>query len=555
MESDSDTPQRFYRPVKSLPFELRQHCGIFFEEKLYTQALSLLLNILISGTVASSPAYVPSPQHLAIAATLIVHPSTTTRARTTEEREAANLSLQLLRLTNTLIGSKSAKFDVAFAFTHFSSSRHGGRRRADDGAMSKEINHDDTEPLNLDLGQAGSLWSRGEDLWHVVGWAFNCSVLYPKRWERWQLWLQFMCEALEDDWDERQRQLGDLEDGPQPATPSRRRDMIRKESLIFKYLTTATAGYGRNRRILRAIFADGSPGSLNEFREVFKNEKKELKEDDDKLKKREVDVDIDQDQYGDYLAKDEGDTSDETDESRARRKRPKRGSKNLNMSPNTEVGEARNLVDTIYANGGVTSFGGLQSLELRKRLLYLLSGVSTELSKAFIPLDDLYHLFVENIRHLPLPVFQAFVAPSALPAFSPNAQTTLCEFLLFRMLESAAPDTDEEYLNQEKLEKCFLPYAANTSSVVDNAKVSILLEALLCLLAECDMLRISPALQKAVKDGIMARLQKAQDETRRSMNSRLVEDIEWCWLIESGERLMFLVEDVLPAKEEGRVVG
>jgi hypothetical protein len=505
---------------------------------------------LISGTVTSSPAYVPSPQHLAIAATLIVHPSTTTRAKTTEEREAANLSLQLLRLTNSLIGSISAKFDIAFAFTHFSSSRHGGRRRADDGAMSKEISYDDIEPLNLDMGQAGSLWSRGEDFWHVVGWAFNCSILHPKRWERWELWLHFMCEVLEGDWAERQRQLDLLDRGSQPTTPSEKRDMILEESLIFKYITTATAGYGRNRRILRAIFADGSLTSLNEFREVFKNEKKELKEDGDKPKKREVNVNIDQDEYGDYLAKDEEDTSDETGESRARRKRPKRGSKNLDISPIVDVGEARNLVDSIYANGGVTSFGGLQSLELRKRLLYLLSMVSTELPKAFIPLEELYHMFVENIRHLPLPVFQAFIAPPALPAFSPNAQTTLCESLLFPMLESAAPDTDEEYLNQEKLEKCFLPYAANTSSVVDNAKVSILLEALLCLLAESDMLRISPELKEAVKNGILARNQKAQDETRRSLNSRLVEDIEWCWLIESGERLMYLIEDVLSPKEK-----
>ena len=29
---EDDTP--FYRPVKPLPFELAQHAGIFFEEKL-----------------------------------------------------------------------------------------------------------------------------------------------------------------------------------------------------------------------------------------------------------------------------------------------------------------------------------------------------------------------------------------------------------------------------------------------------------------------------------------------------------------------------------------
>lgn len=537
-------------------------------------ALSLLLDILTSGTVASTPAFVPSPQHLALAATFVVHPSTTTRAKTQQEKEAANAALQLLRLTNTLVGPISAKFDVAFSFTHFDSSRHGGRRRgADDGGISRKVLDDETEPLNLDLGMSGSLWSRAEDFWHAVGWAFNCSVLYPRRWERWQLWLQFMCEVLEDDWNERVRQLEKMEEngrnGSQPATPSKKqrdrdRDRLLTESLIFKYLTIGAAGYGRNRRIMRAIFADGGSTSVNEFREVFKNELKELKRDDAKPKKREVDVNIDEDEYGDYLSKDkeDEDESEEADTSRTqtrtRAKRPRRGAGPSSSSSSSKSGSkdaatdaSLDSSDTIYANGGVACLGGFQSLALRQRLLQLLSTVSQRLPKAFMPLEDLYHLFVENIRHLPLPVFQAFVAPSVLPHFSSEAQTTLCELLLFRMRESAAPDTDENYLSQTKLEECFLPYAASTASVVDNAKVSILLESLLTLLAESDMLRVTPELKQAVTDGILARNDKAQVEIRRSQSSRKVEDIEWCWLIESGERLMYLVEDILPLRVQG----
>jgi hypothetical protein len=484
---------------------------------------------------------VPSPQYLAVAVTMIVHPSTTTRAKTTEEREAPVAALQLLRLTNTLAGPISAKFNVAFAFTHFSSSRHGGRRRADDIVFKKEASPDDMEPLNLDLGQSGSLWLRAEDFWHAVGWAFNCSILHPRRWERWRLWLQFMCEVLEDDWRERQEQFNEATKQSQPGTPSKHREAKLKQSLMFKYLITSNAGFGRNRRILRAVFADGNPTSINEFREVFKHELKELSDDDDNPKKREVDVNIDKDEYGDYMIKDE-DSSDEVDASKIRPKRAKRGAKPADESPAALPGDSRSQ----NAVSGVAALGGFQSLELRQRLLHLLSVVSEQIPRTFIPLFELYHLFVEHIRHLPLPAFQAFVSPTVLPYFSSSARTTLCELLLFSMRESAAPDTDEEYLSQAKLEKCFLPYAANTSTVVDNTKVSILLESLLTLLAETELLRVTPDLKQAVTNGILARNEKAQEETRRNHNSRVVESIEWCWLIESGERLLFLVEDILP---------
>ncbi|KAI9932827.1 hypothetical protein ASPWEDRAFT_33794 [Aspergillus wentii DTO 134E9] len=548
MAIEEEAPVPLYRPARALPFELIEHSGIFFEEKLYTQALKLLLNILTSGTVASAPAYIPTPPQLAVAATFLVHPSTTTRAKTTEEKDAAAAALRLLRLTNTLIGSKSAKFDLAFSFTHFESSRRGGRRRADDEAVPSET--DETRPLNLDLGQSASIWSRAEDFWHAVGWAFNCSVLHPERWERWQIWLQFMCEVLEDDWNERKREFDRSNPAEEENPKSRKRGYEHplEKSLIFRYIAGGSAGYGRDRRILRAIFADGTATSTNEFREVFHNELKRLKNDNQNIKKREVEVNIDEGEYGDYLANDE-DESDEPDTAAKRpARRPKRtrkGTRSGDPSADAEV----NVPFTSHANGDVSLLGGLKSLALRQRLLHLLSDVSESLPQSFTTLEEIYHLFVENIRHLPLPIFQAFVSPSVLPHFSAAAQTTLCEFLLFRMRENAAPDTDEQYLNQTKLEQCFLPYAASTASVVDNTKMSIVLESLVILLADSDLLRVTPLLKTAVQDGIIARADKAQVENRRNQNSRRAEDIEWCWLLESGERLMFLVDEVLPQED------
>lgn len=424
----------------------------------------------------------------------------------------------------------------------------------DEETPGDETSKDEIKPLNFELSQSSAVWSRAEDFWHAVGWAFNCSVLHPERWERWYLWLQFMCEVLEDDWNERKKQFEEQKHSEIPGTKQyqRKRQQALEQSLIFRYIEGGSAGYGRNRRIMRAIFADGTSNSINEFREVFHKELKQLKRDQGNIKKREVGVNIDEEQYGDYLTKDEDDsegegpdtttTTDNTTTER-RSKRTRRGTKSADPAANTVVKDAPT---TTFAHGGLSLLGGFSSLALRQRLLHLLSAVSADIPESFVRLDEIYHLFIENIRHLPLPIYQAFVSPSALPYFSDAAQTTLCEFLLFRLRESGAPESDEEFLSQNKLEQCFLPYAASTASVVDNTKMSIAIESLLTLLAGSDMLRVTPELQNTVQEGILERADQAQVEVRRNQASRKAEDIEWCWLIESGERILFMINELLP---------
>ncbi|PYH46764.1 uncharacterized protein BP01DRAFT_390441 [Aspergillus saccharolyticus JOP 1030-1] len=630
-----------YRPAKPLPFELVQHSGIFLEEKLYTQALNLLLEVLTAGTIASTPAFVPPPQHLAVAATFLVHPTTTTRAKTAEGEEAPNAALRLLRLTNALVGPIAAKFGLAFSFTHFATSRHGRRRRGADDTPTSEAAEDIMTPVNLDLSESQSIWSRAEDFWHAVGWAFNCSVLHHERWEHWRIWLEFMCEVLESDWNERYRQwIEDKESSADSKVPSasRRRnsnrtndaaDQILKNSLILRYIEGASATYGRNRRIVRSIFADGGVTSSNEFREVFENELKQSKhkKHSSNSKKRSAQVNIDAEEFGDYLTDDEDDDEDEdsidaadttttndnddyvvarTLQARARgrgrgrggagvagsskqdsaglalrqSKRPRRGTRPQSTWPEPTIftTPANLMTPENYGNSTGTfkysdpsskryvpddqippehlatmhadpcTLGGMRSLTLRQRLLHLLSTVSQTIPEHFTPLEELYHLFAENIRHLPLPSYQAFISPTALPHFTSAALTTLCEYLLFRMRESAAPDTEDEYLSQAKLEHCFLPYGANTNSPADNAKISITLETLVILLAENDMLTVTPALKKAVTQGVMAREQRPIHDGRKKKKEADLHagDIEWAWLLESGRRLHFLVEEIIP---------
>ncbi|KAI9372905.1 hypothetical protein BJX61DRAFT_505437 [Aspergillus egyptiacus] len=538
-------------PAKPLPFELVQHVAIFFEEKLHTQALSILLNSLSAYPDASKPIFIPSPQHLALAATFLVHPSTTARPKTAEEEEAPNVSLRLLRLVNSLFGPLTAQFSTAFLFTHFETSRHGGRRHNDDATRSTPVG--ERKLLNLDrdidtdLAQSASVWSRAEDFWHAVGWTFNCAVLHPARWERWRIWLEFMCEVLEDDWNERLK--------IKEKDPSKNEKVLR-ESLIVHYIKGSSVGFGRNRRILRAIFADGGPTAVNEFREVFHNElklsrKKDPKEKDRKRREEAIAVNIDEEQYGDfYMASDDEESSSGRESKRPRRSiaaTTNTASKRSKRKTTTKANPDKTALSTPDMATAASLLGDITALALRQRLLHLLSTVSQSLPSDFMDLQDLYHLFVENIRPLPLPIYQSFVSPLALPYFSPAAQTTLCEYLLFRMRENAAPATDEDYLNQSKLETCFLPYAAASSSLSDNAKMSITLEALVILLVDSHMLRVTDELKYLVKQGIIKRAEKAQAETRKNQLARLHEDLEWSWLCESAERLTFLVEELVPS--------
>ncbi|KMU78686.1 hypothetical protein CISG_01726 [Coccidioides immitis RMSCC 3703] len=443
MDTQARPSRSKYRPTKQLSFELREHCGVYFEEQLYCHGLNLLLSLLSSGSATpDAPVPSPPPEFLAVAATIVVHPSTTTRAKSADNKQAANIALQLLRLTNSLVGPLAANFDAAFTFTHFTKSRSGARRAVADDGAEKPM---EKEALNFELAHRGALWSRAEDFWHVVGWAFNCAVLHPSRWPRWRLLLEFLCEALEADWRERMRLVVELERDPEGETAVRAEcERILCGSLIYQYYKATSGVSSPDRRMMRAIFADGTPGSTNEFREVFHKELLELKEETAKPRKREVNVNIDEEIYGDYLEWDVDD--DESD------------------SVRNELRET------------------LPTRPKRQR--------------------------TTKARH-------AAYLPRAIP-------------------------------HQDKLELDFLPYAASTSDTIDNARMSILLESVLRLLAASGLLQGGPSLKEAVEMGIEARAEKALKDTKIGQSKMKAEEFGWTWLIESGERLTCLVERVTP---------
>ncbi len=530
----ADAALRSYREVKRLSYELREHCMIYFEEGLCMlvlpkplprnltvsdiPAINFLISLLTAGNTLNSPtpAFLPPAQHLALAATLVVHPNLTTRAKSQDHSEAANLALRYLRLVVQLVGPVNGDLQDAFAFSGVgTSSRRGGSGRRRTGEDVSPTN-DTLNSINSELATTGALWSRVEDFWQVVGWAFNCSILHKNRWERWSLWLEYMIEVLEKDWDIRGEEIGnsdmDKDDDQNP----------REQSMIVMYLSSEGATTNREKKILRAVFADASPRTLAEFPEVWRNETKELKK-DGAVKKREARIDIEEDNYGDYIEEDED--SDLED--------------NLNSPPTPSF---LTLVNSTSTTNVANPLGGMDAIILRLRLLSLLSTVSAILPHVFTHLVTLYDIYLEHIRPLPLPTFFLIMSPSSLSLFTPAAASSLTQFILRSIIASSAPLPPKDDLEQDILERSYLPYAANTGSISDNAKVSICVETLLRLLDKHIGLVWSEELQSAMEAGIEAREIKAKKGAKKKQDV----EINRMWLRASAERIRGVVEMARP---------
>lgn len=127
---------------------------------------------------------------------------------------------------------------------------------------------------------------------------------------------------------------------------------------------------------------------------------------------------------------------------------------------------------------------------------------------------------------------------------------SLSQFLLLRLLPNTAPRpqnvsgrvTDD--LDQEILEKCFLPFSAATSAIDDNARVSILVESIFRMfLLEGFTIYRKPSLTAAIEKGIKARESKTKGDRRKRDNRALrkEEERDRVWLRASGERLKSLL--------------
>lgn len=136
-------------------------------------------------------------------------------------------------------------------------------------------------------------------------------------------------------------------------------------------------------------------------------------------------------------------------------------------------------------------------------------------------LSDLYESYENLARTQPLPIFAALINSSA-SALRVDSQISLCQGMLSVLMPSTALSPakvdrarhDAGGVSPAILERCFLPYPANTIAVADNAKVSLLVENLVhVVLRDGSEVFSCPGFRGAVEKGIKAREEKVKKKT------------------------------------------
>lgn len=151
-----------------------------------------------------------------------------------------------------IIGPENAALDKVWIFDR-------GRRSVRRG--NRELSPSADDAISGELANEESLFSRVEDVWDVVGWAFTCSVLHPARWMWWKNVLECLLLTLERDWEHRCQRY---------RAAGGKGERVLKESIAVKMLPEIR-GTGGYRRVVRAILANGS-AKAKEFHPVWEDE-------------------------------------------------------------------------------------------------------------------------------------------------------------------------------------------------------------------------------------------------------------------------------------------
>lgn len=489
--------------------------------------------ILVAGVSrrrpSTRPIAVPPPGQLALLNTIIVHPLYTTRLEKRENLDVASLALSYLRNLLRIVGPVEAKFHTAFQFTPKS---RGYRRISGYGGTGTDSDSPDADGFDRDpdvirgrLANESSVWQRGQDFWTTVGWAFNCSTLYPLRWKYWKEWLEFMVDVLEADWKERERQ--DYEAQERMGSDGDNDDQVfefRRASIIAAYIEQQTVSQTGFRSIIKALLADGGSLSSATFREVFDKELRGPRKDTKKRKHADHRVDIDNGQFGDYVDDDAF-------------------SSGASQPPTPEKTRA-----TKNATFGTTFPGLADSVALRMRIFALVSEATFTLQKRS-QVIKLYESFAVALKVVPLQLFALFVSqrPNALAS---EIYVTIYKEL-FRLLLPASfkdpakidPDGEAEgNLTSMMLEHCYMPYPANTVSIEDNTRLSLVIEGAILVLWLSDNIDYTTDFATAAEDGVLARDSKVQRKRTGKVKPDTDDILALTMLKNSAERIHVLIK-------------
>ncbi|KAF2435650.1 hypothetical protein EJ08DRAFT_656027 [Tothia fuscella] len=506
-----------YRKARGFPFRLRQNTLVYLEDRNFLEGFRALDNLLTGGNSQRlprgefPPAFTPFPQQLILATTLVVHPQFTTRARSPEDLQASNQALFFVRNVLRIVGPVNAKFGEVFALSPnvFTKARKQARRRNQDTDSTSS----DEEQYDLDspFAHQQSVFAQKKDFWQIVGWAFTCSVAHKQRWNRWKLWLAFALDLLEADFRLRWK-----------LTSESGHPIHVEDSIIMQYLAGAKneeGGRNGRRDIMNAVLADGKNGQ-HKFSEVWKDETKERKVKEEELTAPKK-VNLDEDEWGDYDF--EADQDEVTDR---------------------EIGSPESDESTTDTDEREEEeYGGLEAILLRQRIFGLLCEVACNCTVQFTSLEDVFDIFTEFFRPLPLPVFTSLI--NKFPLSSDN-QCALLVNLCLPFLATTYANINVFAISQDRLIRDFFPYAANSNSALENAKFSRLIQTLLRKMWGGNRLDpFDPDLRTSIERGIAARKAKAIGDGRTKDKGQNRAEAEAKKLLEySAESILAILEQL-----------
>ncbi|KAK4626295.1 hypothetical protein CLAFUW4_04031 [Fulvia fulva] len=526
---------RVERTVRGLPRYMLDVTAISLEEGLYSQAIALQSRLLETGLETNAVSRVPPPQHLALESTLTVHPTFNTKTIKSENKAASNDAMRYLRQLSRTTNPEDVDLKNAFHFTKGrAQSERSKRSRTRNSDVASDDEGERPGQIRSKYAEAQSLWNNAEDFWAVVGWAFNCSVKHKARWERWKVWLDQMLDVLQKDLEAH-------------VASKEKQDVDFSETMLGQYLSTIGHGRNNQRKIMRAVMADGSKTSMNMFPEIWRAEPKPPKKQKEEPAAKRQKLDIDNSQYGDYFDSD----SDAPGSEEGKIRRSRSATAPLTKSRESEVGsgdeeDAEDSEDELSEQQSsghtIEAFGGQESIRLRQRFLTVLTRFASVAPALLVDASELFSIFTEFIRPLSLPVFQQFVLPIK-PFLASNLQATFNEMLFQPLLGTNTPSY---FITRHVLETTYAPHAAMNTNASDNAKVSLLTESLLRSLWKSGLLVGDlTSLRAAIETGVKARSDKVSFDGRKKKNAKVDHDIKSV-LECSAQRMKVLLDLIEP---------
>jgi len=492
----------------------------------------VLDTLLADGTVTRpskhpAPARVAPPTQLAFLNTLIIHPSYTSRASEPTNLHVAARALAYLRGVLEITGPIHANLRYAFTFNR--RPRRDGRdsrstsryhtRYSSPPLHDDEANSSDSDNVEGRLANEQSVWQGAGNFWTALGWAFRCAAAHPERWRHWKVWLEYMVDVLEKDWDERFA-LDAEQNGVEGSQSTQAGEWkMLNESLLVAYFDDLHRGGDILKGVLRALmaFTDDDPIDKGTYREVFERELAVITG-NSKRKRAATTGEPEMNQLGslmDWAEEDDLEESEDDEDDDEFTSRPSSPSIGKKKSARVSRGKkAKQAGSSPSAAIFRVTEGMADSVSIRLRIFRLLSAAACYIPERFCPLADLYDKFADRVCNLPLAMFRPFI--DSLSSISvTSVYVSLYRRFAERLLPNNCPDpsdvdssTDEaDGLSFDLLGKCFLPFAASRVMAEDNAKLSLILESMLWFIYQNSPVTKAEAtrLGKAAEKGIKAR--------------------------------------------------